>query len=197
MKSYCLVLACLVLSACGATSERTGSEPVVPERTAPHASTSKGQAVTFPAADGIRLAGRTFGEGRVGVVMAHMDQSGDTQADWYPLARVLAARGYAVLTYNRRGVCTARGRDCSNGSDEYASSWKDVAGASAFVRSRGATRVALVGASIGAMSALHARITQQVDADALIEIGGVNHASGYDFSRKQLNRLDGAKLFIS
>ncbi len=36
-----------------------------------------------------------------------------------------------------------------------------------------------------------------VDADALIEIGGVNHASGYDFSRKQLNRLDGAKLFIS
>jgi hypothetical protein len=36
-----------------------------------------------------------------------------------------------------------------------------------------------------------------VEPAALVEIGGVNHASGYDFSREQLRELEGAKLFVS
>jgi uncharacterized protein len=126
-----------------------------------------------------------------------MGRGGDSQADFYRLARALAERGYLAVTYNRRGVCSAPGRECSAGINDDASSWKDVVGASAFVRSRGATSVVLVGASIGAMASLYAAVSHRVDAAALIEIGGVNHAGGYDFSRAELQELQGATLFVS
>jgi pimeloyl-ACP methyl ester carboxylesterase len=182
-----LVVGALVLPACGPSSKR--------DRT--HHSSRSGEPVIFDAADGVRLTGKVFGEGPVGVVLAHMGRGGDTQADFYPLARELAERGYLALTYNRRGVCDASARTCSQGSDDYASSWQDVVGAAEFVRSRGATTLVLIGASIGAMASLHAAVSHQVQPAALIEIGGVNHASGYDFSREQLRALDCAKLFVS
>jgi pimeloyl-ACP methyl ester carboxylesterase len=144
--------------------------------------------VTFEASDGVTLVGRIFGEGDAGVVLAHMGRAGDTQADWYRLARALAARGYTALTYNRRGVCNARARECSGGSDDYASSWQDVVGAVDFLRERGAREVILIGASIGAMASLHALVTGSVDAAAFVEIAGVNDRSGYAFSREQLER---------
>jgi hypothetical protein len=47
------------------------------------------------------------------------------------------------------------------------------------------------------MAIRYASVTHRVEPKALIEMGGVNHESGYDFSREQLRRLEGAKLFIS
>lgn len=182
-----LALSTLVLSACGASSDDESQSP----------SSTAGQEVTFQAADGVKLVGRIFGEGEVGVVLAHMGRAGDTQKDWYSLARALAKRGYLALTYNRRGVCSSPRRGCSEGADDYESSWRDVVGAAQFLRSRGASEIVLAGASIGAMASLHALVTKDVEAAALIEIGGVNHASGYDFSREQLEALEGAKLFVS
>jgi dienelactone hydrolase len=158
---------------------------------------ARGSQVTFRASDGVRLAGRSFGGGDVGVVLSHMGRHGDTAADWYRLARALAERGYTALAYNRRGVCSRTGRECSGGVDVYASSWKDVVGAAAFLRARGARKLVLVGASIGGMASLHALVTRRLEAAAFVEIGGVNHASGYDFSRQQLEALEGHKLFVS
>jgi pimeloyl-ACP methyl ester carboxylesterase len=175
-----LAVCALVLPGCGTSAEDMD-----------------GAEVTFQAPDGVTLVGRVFGDGEVGVVLAHMGRSEDTQADWNRLARALAERGYTALTYNRRGVCNAPGRGCSGGYDELASSWKDVVGGAAFLRDRGARDVVLVGASIGAMASLHALVTRSVDAAALAEIGGVNHASGYDFSREQLQAIGGDKLFVS
>jgi alpha-beta hydrolase superfamily lysophospholipase len=177
----------LATSACGSSS--TGE--------AQRASSTRGEKVAFQASDGVELVGRIFGEGDVGVVLAHMGRWEDTQADWYRLSQALAKRGYIALTYNRRGVCTARGRDCSGGSDDYGSSWMDVVGASEFLRERGARDIVLVGASIGAMASLHALVTGNAEAAALVEIGGVNYASGYAFSRDQLEALDVDKLFVS
>lgn len=182
-----LAICALVPSACGTSSTDDARGP----------SSTRGEAVTFEASDGVKLVGRIFGDGEVAMVLAHMGRSEDTQADWYRLARVLAERGYTALTYNRRGVCSGPGRECSGGPDDYAASWKDVVGASDFVRARGATDVVLIGASIGAMASLHALATRSLEAAAFIEIGGVNHASGYDFSREQLGTLEGAKLFVS
>jgi pimeloyl-ACP methyl ester carboxylesterase len=182
-----LVVGAVVISACGTASERDAT----------HSSSRSGTAVAFEATDGVRLTGRLFGEGSVGVVLAHMGRGGDTQADFYPLAHELAERGYLALTYNRRGVCGPCARTCSEGPDDYAGSWRDVVGASELVRSRGATTLVVIGASVGAMASIHAAVTHRIRPAALVEIGGVNHASGYDFSRADLRELEGAKLFVS
>jgi pimeloyl-ACP methyl ester carboxylesterase len=153
--------------------------------------------VEFHATDGVRLDGRLFGAGRVGVVLAHMGRAGDTQADWGGLARRLATRGYLVLTYNRRGVCPRGGAGCSGGVDDYALAWKDVVGGNDFLLRRGARTTVVIGASIGAMASLHAAAEGRIEPAGLIEFGGINHASGYDFTRAEIRRIGGQKLFLS
>jgi uncharacterized protein len=180
------LLATLAISGCG-TSRGDDTNP--PRGTA--------EKVTFEAADGVELVGRLSGDGDVGVVLAHMGRPGDTLLDWAPLSRKLAERGYMALAYNRRGVCTTPDRECSAGFGDFASSWNDVVGAASYLRARGAKKVVLVGASIGAMASLHALAEGAVAASAFIEIGGVNHESGYSFSRRNLQALAGHKLFIS
>jgi pimeloyl-ACP methyl ester carboxylesterase len=174
-----LVAFALIVSGCGSSGTDPASTPV-----------------TFEASDGVKLVGQVFGEGEVGVVLAHMGRPGDTASEWEALARALAERGYTALTYHRRGVCSERGR-CSSGSDDFASSWKDVVGASAFLRARGAEQIALIGASLGAMACLYALVTRRVEAAAFVDVAGVNHASGYAFSRAQLHAVKGHKLFVS
>lgn len=182
-----VVVVLLLLPACAGSSEADSSDR----------SSKRGERVSFEAADGVRLTGMTFGEGRVGVVLAHMGRGGDMQADFYPLARELAERGYLALTYNRRGVCGPSERQCSSGPYDYASSWQDVVGAAEFVRAKDASTLVLIGASIGAMASLQAAVSHRVAPAALIELGGVNHASGYNFSREHLQALNCAKLFVS
>ncbi len=85
-----------------------------------------------------------------------MGRLGDSQADWYDTAATLGRAGHGALTYNRRGVCPGSADGCSQGSDDLAESWRDVVGAYERARGEGATRVVLVGASIGAMSSIEA-----------------------------------------
>lgn len=155
--------------------------------------------VLFPAADDVTLAGTLFGEGETAVVLSHMGRGGDTQEDWYGVAAALADRGFTALTYNRRGVCLAGegSEDCSEGSDDLRASWKDVVGAVTYLESRGAHRVVLVGASIGAISSLLAAASGRIEPAGLIEFGGINRASGYDFTPAQIARIPGSKIFAS
>jgi hypothetical protein len=53
--------------------------------------------VHFRSADGVRLAGRLFGRGATVVILSHMGPGGNDQSEWWPMARVLADRGYRVL----------------------------------------------------------------------------------------------------
>lgn len=153
--------------------------------------------VRFRATDGVRLAGRLYGRGDVGVVLVHMGREGDSQVDWRGLATLLSSKDYLVLTYNRRGVCPGGAAGCSSGTDEYETSWRDVVGAVRYLRERGATKTVVIGASIGAMSSLYAASIGAIDPAALVEFGGINDASGYDFDRAQIARIGGWKLFLS
>jgi outer membrane protein assembly factor BamB/predicted alpha/beta hydrolase len=153
--------------------------------------------VHFRAGDGVLLDGRMFGRGKTGVVLSHMGRPGDSQADWAPVARALAADGFAALTYDRRGVCPGGAAGCSQGVDDYTTSWRDVVGAVRYLHALGVRRVFLVGASIGAMSSLYAVTSRKAEAAGLVEIGGINDASGYSFSRQDLRQARGRKLFVS
>lgn len=47
------------------------------------------------------------------------------------------------------------------------------------------------------MSSLHVAARHPVDADGLVEVGGINNAGGYAFSRADLRAVRGRKLFVS
>jgi len=74
---------------------------------------SMSEAVQFRGAGGVDLEGRVFGSGDVGVVLAHMRPS--DQSQWIEFAALLADHGYLVLTYDHRGVCPGGELGCSGG----------------------------------------------------------------------------------
>jgi esterase/lipase len=148
--------------------------------------------VRFRAADGIALEGRMFGSGEVGVVLSHM-RPGD-QSQWLPFAALLATEGYRVLTYNRRGECPGGELGCSGGT-ETGDDWKDLEPAVDLVRGAGSRRVAVGGASLGAMESLFA-LSRGLEADGLIWV------SGYDFYglvpvQRQVRDVLVPKLFVA
>jgi pimeloyl-ACP methyl ester carboxylesterase len=126
----------------------------------------------FKASDGAELSGRLFGQGDVGIVLSHMADHANDQTDWFWFAGLLADRGYRVLTYDRRGVCPGDLGGCSVGNDAYADHWKDVVGAVATLRTEGARRVVVIGASLGAADCLRAAEERDSGIDGLVWIAG-------------------------
>ena len=148
--------------------------------------------VQFAGAGGVRLEGRVFGSGDVGVVLGHM-RPGD-QSQWLGFAALLADRGYLVLTYDRRGVCRGRKLGCSGGqvSD---SGWEDLAYAVDLLREQGASRVVVGGASLGAMESMYA-LSQGLDAEGLIWLSGVDLYAGVPVT-KQVRAVHVPKLLAT
>jgi pimeloyl-ACP methyl ester carboxylesterase len=141
---------------------------------------------------GVRLEGRLFGSGEVGVALAHM-RPGD-QSQWLELAGLLANNGYRVLTYNRRGSCPGGEFGCSGGNDNVGA-WKDLAFVVDRLREAGARRVVVGGASLGAMESLYA-LSQGLDAEGLIWVAGIDFYQGVPVS-EQLRGLRIPKLFMA
>jgi alpha/beta superfamily hydrolase len=200
-RSVVVLLLAAALAGCGSGGGHAAATPTPgPLPPAGRGGPAGAEAVVFRAADGVGLRGRWFGKGDgPAVVMAHMGNQENNEADWYGLARRLVREGYRVLTYNRRGVCSGDGAyDCSAGIDDKRSeSWNDVVGAVGYASSRGASRFAVIGSSIGAGSSLYAAETGRIHPAALISLAGVNYTADFSFDRGELRKLDGAKLFVS
>jgi alpha-beta hydrolase superfamily lysophospholipase len=102
----------------------------------------------FRAADGTRLVGHRFGGkqpgARTAVVLAH--QSNGDVCEWAPYARRLAARGFFALAFDFRGHGSSAGRQA------YGRLGLDVMAAARAVRSLGARKVVVVGASLGGIA---------------------------------------------
>ena len=129
---------------------------------APH---TKATLVRFKAADGTPLDGVMVGSGTVGVVLAH--EVGDLCGAW-PYANYLAKRGYRAFAIDMR--CFGRSA-CPQGAAA-GRVVDDVLAAVAELRHRGATKVALVGASMGGSAALIAATRVQPPIDAVISLSG-------------------------
>jgi pimeloyl-ACP methyl ester carboxylesterase len=107
--------------------------------------------VRFTAQDGVPLSGWYIpGSSARAVVVLH--GSHGTRASTTPYIRFLHAAGYGVLAYD------ARGHGASDGN-ENALGWlgdRDLAGAVAYTRSRGARSIGALGLSMGGEEALRA-----------------------------------------
>jgi len=148
--------------------------------------------VTFEGDGGVRLEGRLFGSGDVGVVLSHM-QPGDV-SQWLAFAGLLAERGYRVLTYDRRGVCPGGDLGCSDGPSS-AGSWRDLAYAVDLLRSEGSSSVVVGGASLGAMESLYA-LSHGLEADGLIWLSGLDLYEGESI-KEQLQHVRVPTLFMA
>lgn len=156
------------------------------------------RAVRFPSADGTVLEGRVFGEGRTGIVLAHM--LGGNQGEWFPLAPALAEAGYAVLTFGFQGSCPGDPYGCSDGERNSATTDEDVRGAAAFLAGQGVRRVVLGGASLGAMASIQVAAGGQigrVSAAGVVSLSGLEFAAGYDLGRPILRRVTVPALFVA
>jgi pimeloyl-ACP methyl ester carboxylesterase len=151
--------------------------------------------VTFASADGVRLSGRLFGEGRVGVVLSHMLPA--DQTSWWDFARELAGKGYLALTYDFRGYCPGGDAGCSQGRRDIAAIWRDVLGAIDEVRSAGATRVTLLGASMGGTASLVAASKPGVDVAAIVTLSAPTSIEGLVADADTLATVRAAKLFVA
>ena len=163
----------------------------------------EGRKVAFQAEDGTKLRGRLWGEGVVGVVLAHGFSEFTGQDDWLPFPGVLAAQGYHVLTFNFRGFCSADG--CSGRRMELGSNWVDVIAATKLLASRGAKRIFLIGGSMGGIAVFRAAETAVEDAVGIVSISTPQFPSQYypdeppenDITENRLQAVLAPKLFIA
>jgi predicted alpha/beta-hydrolase family hydrolase len=161
------------------------------------------QEIAFRANDGEELEGRLFGEGDIGVVLAHgADVVG--QATWFPFAPVLARRGYGVLTFNFRGFCGGGAAGCSGFDLSIANNWRDVAAAVDFLRAEGSETVFVIGASMGGIASLTATSMPEVDVAGVVSMASPQWPSRYygtppeaDITAAVLRRIEEPKLFVA
>ena len=184
-----LVVACVVVAGLsGAASAWAGSA----ERTG-------GQAIHFKASDGVALEGRVYGKGVVGVVLSH--QSDGDLASWDEFASTLVSKGYVALAYDARGVCPGGDAGCSKGNQNLNLMWRDIEGATHALRSRGAKRIVLIGASAGGEGSVVAasHLTRKINGViALSPSEGVGGLSlDLDAERATVRRITARKLFIA
>jgi len=93
------------------------------------------------------LAGVVRGSGTTGIVLAHEYES--DACNWLPYAKKLADLGYTTLAFDFAGNGAS---DLANGTQ---SNDADVKEAAAYLRAHGATKIVLMGASMGAQASLN------------------------------------------
>lgn len=192
-----------LLVACSATPTGFGSptSPVQPSTPtgaasdAPSPDPAAGsQAVKFTAGEHARLAGRVFGSGSIGVVLAH--QVDNDQSAWFPFAQRLASHGYRVLTFDLRGYCPGGVDGCSSGSPDVEASADDVDAAVRFIRGGGARTVFLIGASVGGQAVLESAARSDGTVAGVVSLSAPEFFA-YEITAETLAGVTIPSLFIA
>jgi pimeloyl-ACP methyl ester carboxylesterase len=144
------------------------------------------QPLRFTASNGAELNGVVLGGGPSGVVLAR------DLCTWLPYGRELAARGYQVLVFDFEGSGESKlAPGATQGTLDV-----DVAAATAALRSRGATKVVLVGASLGASVVLGAAAIITPPVDGVISLSAQDTYQGVD-AAKAVPKLTMPVLFVA
>jgi dienelactone hydrolase len=151
--------------------------------------------VRFRSSDGVRLSGRLFGSGHTGVVLSHMIRS--DQQPWWWMASVLADHGIMTLTYDQRGTCPGGPAGCSAGTLDPGATDQDILGAVDYLRSRGADRVIIGGASLGGTASLWVAAKHPEAVDGVFTLSAVPFFPPFDITGKVIAAIGDPKLFVA
>lgn len=173
-----LVLLVFVLAACGSGTPASPAQVATPEPTIPPVPTTPdvpSKAVSFTTSDHVKLTGLLYGQGKTMVICSHMN--GTSLAVWRDsgLPQRLAVLGYQVLAYNFRGFGDSDGEFDNTTLDV------DLSAAVSFAHQQGATRIVLMGASMGGTASLNVATKEPVAALILLsspQAFGVNVTDG-------------------
>jgi dienelactone hydrolase len=158
------------------------AEPAVP-RTVVH----------FAALDGVRIAGSSFGNGPVGVVLGH--GSDGSQAEWWPFAKTLAGNGYTALAIDFRGYCPGGAAGCS-GDGSTADAWQDMLGGVRYLRSHGVKRVVVMGSSMGGTASVVAASQPHAGVAGVISLSGSSDCCGMSADRRVVEAIEEPMLLV-
>jgi pimeloyl-ACP methyl ester carboxylesterase len=122
---------------------------------------SRDTAVTMTTTDAAKIYGVETGTGTVGVVLAH--QYFSDHCEWMDFAHQLATQGYRAIAIDLRG----NGASSGGAAGRYD---RDVIAAAKQLRNDGATKVVLVGASMGATAVLVAASELKPAAAAVVSL---------------------------
>ena len=160
----------LIAAACAACGGGGTAPSAAPSTTPPYdfcVGPDDGEVITMTASDGQQIKGVVLGTGKTAVVLGH--QGNRNVCSWLDFAHALANKGFTALALDFRGY---GGSILKQGATKQTASDLDVSAAVAEVRKRGATKVVVVGASLGAIGAVVA--ASQIDPP----IQGIIHISG-------------------
>jgi len=149
--------------------------------------TARSGDVRFRAADGTRLVGHLFGRGPKAIVFAH--QSPGDLCQWLWFAKREARRGYRAVVFDLRNYGQSQHRQTSTRGFGL-----DVAAAAKFVRSRGARKVFLVGASFGGSAVIVGGADARPQVDGVVSVSGAADLVG---AIEAAARLQSPVLFLA
>jgi alpha-beta hydrolase superfamily lysophospholipase len=182
------VLALLLLTACGSGSiqQRAAPIPTPQMPLTPTIPPVPSRLVHFTTQDHVRLAGLLYGHGgTTAIVCSHMWP--DSKADWFAAAPWFAARGFLVLAYDFRGLGDSEGQ-----ADVFKLD-KDLTAAITFVKTMGATKIVLLGASGG--GAITLKVAARMQVAAVITLSADYFAAAP--TRQDVMSILAPKLFVS
>ena len=197
-----LVVIAVLAAACSEPVEPAATTPPMPTpgampaspQLSPTEEPTPGVPVSFRTADGVRIAGRAFGDGRVGVVFGH--QIDTDQTDWWDLAAALADEGFATLTLDFRGYCPGDDAGCSEDGST-ADAWRDLLAGARVLRKRGADRIVVVGASMGGTAAVLAASRADPPVDGVIALSAPADCCGMRVEKADVEAIAAPMLLIA
>lgn len=184
-----LTILLLLLASCGSGAPSPSASVATPTSTpTPTSPVVPSHMVHFMTSDHIQLAGLLYGHGKTIVICSHM--LGTDKSIWSEsgIAQRLALQGYQVLTYDFRGNGDSAGRRDVLSLDV------DLRAAIAFARQQGATKIVLLGASMGGTVTLEIAASTRVAA--VITLSAPQNF-GNGVSDAQVKAISAPKLFVN
>jgi uncharacterized protein len=159
-------------------------------RAAPGPSAPAARDITLTTADGATLTGRAYGSGPSAVVLSNMGDNDPTA--WDAFAPGLAARGHLVVTYRFRYPLRTNAFTAAMAAGTVA----DLRAAVAYAQAQGATRIVLIGASLGAMASARVAAEQHRPV-VVISAGRDLSAYGLVISPEEVGAIAAPALFVA